>query len=143
MQDRRRFLRCSTGIVLGAMAAATAVASLAERQSKPGKGAPPPKSVRLFLCGDVMLGRGIDQILPHPSDPVLHETYVRDARDYLELARRRGAEIPVPASFGYVWGDALEAFVAHRPHLRIINLETSITGNDRPWPKGIHYRMQP
>ena len=43
-------------------------------------------SITLFLCGDVMLGRGIDQILPHPSSPVLHEPYVRDARRYLELA---------------------------------------------------------
>lgn len=25
--------------------------------------------VTVFLCGDVMTGRGIDQILPHPSDP--------------------------------------------------------------------------
>lgn len=143
MQDRRRFLRCSTGIVLGAMAGAAAVASLVGRQSKPGKEASQARSVRLFLCGDVMLGRGIDQILPHPSDPVLHEAYVRDARDYLALARRRGAEIPVPASFDYVWGDALKAFVARKPQLRIINLETSITRSDQAWPKGIHYRMHP
>lgn len=26
-------------------------------------------SVTLFLCGDVMTGRGIDQILPHPGEP--------------------------------------------------------------------------
>jgi poly-gamma-glutamate capsule biosynthesis protein CapA/YwtB (metallophosphatase superfamily) len=25
-------------------------------------------SVTLFLCGDVMTGRGIDQILPHPAE---------------------------------------------------------------------------
>jgi poly-gamma-glutamate synthesis protein (capsule biosynthesis protein) len=141
MQDRRRFLRCSTGIVLGAMAGAAAVAGRVEPRSKPGKDQTP--SVRLFLCGDVMLGRGIDQVLPHPSDPVLHETYVGDARDYLELARRRGARIPVPANFDYVWGDALDALAAHKPQLRIVNLETSITRNDQPWPKGIHYRMHP
>jgi poly-gamma-glutamate capsule biosynthesis protein CapA/YwtB (metallophosphatase superfamily) len=29
--------------------------------------------VTLALCGDVMLGRGIDQILPHPGDPTLRE----------------------------------------------------------------------
>ena len=144
MQDRRRFLRCSTGIVLGAMAGAAAVASLVKRQPTPQKKeASQARSVRLFLCGDVMLGRGIDQILPHPSDPALHETYVRDARDYLELARRRGVEIPVPASFDYVWGDALDALVAHKPQLRIVNLETSITRSDEAWAKGIHYRMHP
>jgi poly-gamma-glutamate capsule biosynthesis protein CapA/YwtB (metallophosphatase superfamily) len=27
--------------------------------------------ITIFLCGDVMIGRGIDQILPHPSDPAL------------------------------------------------------------------------
>src|SRR5262245_25099067 len=44
--------------------------------------------MRLFLCGDVMTGRGIDQALPHPVNPVLYEPYVRDARDYIELAEK-------------------------------------------------------
>src|SRR5262249_13534907 len=39
--------------------------------------------VTLFVSGDVMLGRGVDQILPHPSDPRLRETYARDARAYV------------------------------------------------------------
>ncbi len=26
-------------------------------------------TIMLFLCGDVMTGRGIDQVLPHPSQP--------------------------------------------------------------------------
>jgi hypothetical protein len=25
----------------------------------------------LFLCGDVMTGWGVDQVLPHPGNPVL------------------------------------------------------------------------
>ena len=29
--------------------------------------------MRIFLCGDVMTGRGIDQALPHPCSPILHE----------------------------------------------------------------------
>src|SRR6516165_2885986 len=33
------------------------------------------QTVRIFLCGDVMTGRGIDQILAQPCDPILHETY--------------------------------------------------------------------
>ena len=44
--------------------------------------------MRLFLCGDVMTGRGIDQVLPHPVDPALHEPYLRDARDYVDLAEK-------------------------------------------------------
>jgi hypothetical protein len=27
------------------------------------------ETARISLCGDVMTGRGIDQILPHPCDP--------------------------------------------------------------------------
>jgi hypothetical protein len=34
---------------------------------------PTGDTITLFLCGDVMPGRGIDQILPHPGDPRLHE----------------------------------------------------------------------
>ena len=29
--------------------------------------------ITLFLCGDVMSGRGIDQVLPHSVDPKLFE----------------------------------------------------------------------
>ncbi len=143
MQDRRRFLRCSTGIVLGAMAGTSAVGSLVATAPRPAQSPSGARDVRLFLCGDVMLGRGIDQILPHPSVPVLHEAFVRDARDYLELAERRGADIPWPVAFDYVWGDALGELATHRPQLRIVNLETSVTRSDRPWPKGIHYRLHP
>ncbi|MDJ0592550.1 MAG: hypothetical protein QNJ72_21590 [Pleurocapsa sp. MO_226.B13] len=31
----------------------------------------------IFLGGDVMTGRGIDQILPHPSDPFIPEPYLK------------------------------------------------------------------
>ncbi|HEX3587842.1 MAG TPA: poly-gamma-glutamate biosynthesis protein, partial [Candidatus Angelobacter sp.] len=44
--------------------------------------------MRLFLCGDVMTGRGIDQALSHPVNPVLYEPHVRDAREYVELAEK-------------------------------------------------------
>lgn len=98
----------------------------------------------LFLCGDVMLGRGIDQMLPHPVDPVLYEPYVKDARDYVRLAEEAHGPVPRPVSFARVWGAALEEFRRFSPDLRIINLETSITTHSEPWPgKGIHYRMHP
>ena len=42
--------------------------------------------ITLFLCADVMLGRGIDQIMPHPSDPTLYEAYVTSALGYVRLA---------------------------------------------------------
>ena len=31
------------------------------------------RTISLFLCGDVMTGRGIDQVLPYPVRPVLYE----------------------------------------------------------------------
>ena len=101
-------------------------------------------SLRLFLCGDVMTGRGIDQALPHPVDPVLYEPYVRDARDYVALAEKANGPIPRPLGFDYIWGDALEELEQASVDLRIVNLETAIASEETPWPdKGIHYRMHP
>jgi len=98
----------------------------------------------LFLCGDVMTGRGIDQILPHPSDPRLFEPHVRSAMEYVELARAAGGAVDRPVDFAYVWGDALEELERVRPQARIVNLETAVTTSDDAWPgKGIHYRMHP
>ena len=49
----------------------------------------PPTAVRLFLGGDVMLGRGIDQILKHPGDAQLYEGFMTSAEGYVTLAERR------------------------------------------------------
>jgi poly-gamma-glutamate capsule biosynthesis protein CapA/YwtB (metallophosphatase superfamily) len=100
--------------------------------------------MRLFLCGDVMTGRGVDQALPHPTNPVLYEPYVRDARDYIELAEKEHGQIPRPLSFDYIWGDALAELDRARVDFRIVNLETAITSTETPWPdKGVNYRMHP
>jgi poly-gamma-glutamate synthesis protein (capsule biosynthesis protein) len=101
-------------------------------------------SLRLFLCGDVMTGRGIDQALPHPVNPVLYEPYLRDAREYVQLAEKAHGPIPRPLSFDYVWGDASRELEHAKVDLRIVNLETALTSAETPWPhKGIHYRMHP
>ena len=98
----------------------------------------------LFLCGDVMLGRGIDQIHPVSVDPVLHEGYVKDARDYVALAERENGEIPRGVGPEYVWGDALAAMDRAKARVRIVNLETAFTTNSTQAPgKGIHYRAHP
>lgn len=100
--------------------------------------------VRLFLCGDVMLGRGIDQILRHPSPPRLYEPHAESAMDYVHLAEQRvRGEIPRHVVPAYVWGDALEMLDDRKPDVRIINLETAIAKSGEPWPKGINYRMHP
>ena len=98
--------------------------------------------MRLFLCGDVMTGRGIDQALPHPANPVLYEPHVRDAREYFHLAEKAHGSIPCPLSFDYIWGDALQELERAEVDFRIVNLETAVTSAETPWPgKGIHYRM--
>lgn len=100
--------------------------------------------VTLFACGDVMTGRGIDQILAHPNPPGIQEPYARDARDYVELAERANGLIPRLVEPGYIWGAALSEMERVRPDVRLINLETSVTSSDEYWPsKGIHYRMHP
>jgi poly-gamma-glutamate synthesis protein (capsule biosynthesis protein) len=104
---------------------------------------PETRPIRIFLCGDVMTGRGVDQILPEPSSPELYERWMTSAADYVALAERRCGAIPRPAGFDAVWGDALDLWRRQAPDVRIANLETSITRSDAPWPKGINYRMSP
>ena len=91
-----------------------------------------------------MTGRGIDQVLPHPSQPRLYESYIRDARGYVALAEQVHGPIAKPLSFAYPWGDALAILEQAAPDVRLINLETSVTQSDDYWSsKGIHYRMHP
>jgi poly-gamma-glutamate synthesis protein (capsule biosynthesis protein) len=100
--------------------------------------------IRLFLCGDVMTGRGIDQVLPHPSDPALHEPCINDAGFYVNLAESVNGAITRPVTAEYIWGDALVELDRFGVDLRIINLETSITSSENYWrDKEIHYRMHP
>ena len=88
---------------------------------------PEPATVTLFLCGDVMTGRGIDQILPHPAEPHLYEPYMRSALGYVELAEQASGPIERPVDFAYIWGDALAELERVRPDARIVNLETAVT----------------
>ena len=124
--------------------ASLALPSLGPALARGGRGEKRDDSLTLFLCGDVMTGRGIDQVLPHSVGPRLYEPYVRNAEVYVRLAEEESGEIPAPVPFDYVWGDALAELERIAPHLRIVNLETAVTTAHDPWPgKGIHYRMHP
>ncbi|MGD8668352.1 MAG: CapA family protein, partial [Desulfobacterales bacterium] len=102
------------------------------------------RNIKVFMCGDVMTGRGIDQVLAHPSDPLIHESYLKSARGYVKLAEAANGPIRQPVSFGYIWGDALAELKRAAPDVSLINLETSITVSNDYWKgKGIHYRMNP
>jgi len=101
-------------------------------------------TLTIFLAGDVMTGRGLDQILPYPGDPSLYEPSMSSARDYVTLAEYVNGPIPKPVSFDYPWGDAITELARRNAPVRIVNLETAITANGHPaTAKQIHYRMNP
>ena len=138
--NRRRFLH-SLGRALLAGAAHAKARRMVKADIVAEKSS---RNVTLFLCGDIMIGRGIDQILPNPGEPHLREPYLRSAIEYVKLAERTSGPIPRPADFRYVWGDALNEWERVRPDVRIANLETTISSRGDPAPnKVIHYRMNP
>ncbi len=142
--ERRRFLGRAAAL-LGGWAAPFPGRPKREKVATPtDRPTAESRAVTLFLCGDVMTGRGIDQILPHPSKPHLYEPYMRSALGYVEIAEQATGPIKRPVDFPYVWGDALAELDRVRPDARIINLETAVTAAEDAWPgKGIHYRMHP
>ncbi len=101
------------------------------------------KTVTLFLAGDVMTGRGVDQVLPHPCEPQIYEAHATSARDYVKLAEQANGPIERPMAFSEVWGDALAELDRRTPDARIINLETAVTQCADAEPKGINYKMSP
>lgn len=100
--------------------------------------------VKLLLAGDVMIGRGIDQVMTRPCSPALYEPAITDARDYVRLAEQAHGPIPAPCGPEYPWGEALAEMNRLAADARIVNLETALTDRGVPWPeKGIHYRSHP
>ena len=100
--------------------------------------------VRIALAGDVMIARGIDQVLRYSVEPELREPAVRDARDYVLLAEKTSGPIPRNVDAGFVWGDLLPVLAEFSPHATIMNVETSLTTSPTFAPdKRIHYRAHP
>ena len=83
--------------------------------------------MKLFLCGDVMTGRGIDQILPRPADAQLHEPYVRSALDYVRIAEALNGPIPRAVPPTYIWGQAPDVLREMQSDVRVVNRETAVT----------------
>lgn len=107
------------------------------------RGSSATRPVTLSLYGDVMTGRGIDQVLPHPSNAVLYEPYAMSAVEYVAMAENVNGRIAKPVDFSYIWGDAVEELDRMAPTARVVNLETSVTTSEDHVPKGINYRMHP
>lgn len=149
-RTRRDFLKLAglTAVAIG-MSGETRAATnkkdmVSEQELSPRVSSRRTQTMTLFLCGDVMTGRGIDQALPYPGDPRIYEAYMTSAQGYVKLAEKINGPIPKPVDFAYIWGDALEELRRINPDVRLINLETAVTANPEFWPgKGIQYRMHP
>jgi poly-gamma-glutamate synthesis protein (capsule biosynthesis protein) len=118
----------------------------AEAKEPPRGGGAAPATIRVLLCGDVMLGRGIDQILPHSTAPTIPEQWreIDDARIFVELAVRCNGPLPEPRDAAYVWGDVLGEICGAGADLRLANLETAVSTSDDLWPdKPVRYRTHP
>jgi poly-gamma-glutamate synthesis protein (capsule biosynthesis protein) len=57
--------------------------------------------IKLFLAGDVMLGRAMDRVFRHPGDPQLYEGNFHSAHDYVRLAERANGPIPRNVDLAY------------------------------------------
>jgi len=150
--DRREFLIQSGKLVFGASVVNLRLQGCAEPSSgaaRPGpsvlkKEASADRPLTLFFAGDVMTGRGIDQILPHSVDPRLYESYITNAKAYVELAERANGPLPKEITHAYIWGEALAELERASPDLRLVNLETAVTTSDEYWKgKEVLYRMHP
>ena len=141
---RREILMMSGLTVLGLVAGNDAASPAAGPSARSDDAIRPAEStITLFLCGDVMTGRGIDQVMPHPADPAICEPYVRSALGYVELAEAMNGPIARPVDYAYIWGDARAELDRVRPDTRIVNLETAVTERTDCLPKGINYKMSP
>ncbi|MGW0179870.1 CapA family protein [Nocardia sp. NPDC003345] len=101
-------------------------------------------TITVLLGGDVMLGRGVDQLLPCAGSPELREPSVRDARRYIELAEQVNGPMPRPYGFTGPWGEVLDVLDELAPDVRVFNLETAVTaGGEFAAGKWVHYRMHP
>ncbi|CAF0994205.1 unnamed protein product [Rotaria sordida] len=92
------------------------------------------------LVGDVMIGRLIDQLLPSSVNNPEEAAIIRQFRS------SRSSRCPYlqEGKYNYVtvWGNTIPLW--KMGNLNIINLETSATTHDKPWPgKVFNYRTHP
>ena len=100
-------------------------------------------TLRLFLGGDVMTGRAIDQLFAVHNDDDFGKPEHVPARRYLALsAALHGGEMR-PVRHDYVWGSALGVLDQAQPDFRLVNLETAITTSNAWEKKQFSFRMHP
>src|SRR3972149_11362040 len=91
--------------------------------------------ISFFIAGDVMLGRAIDQIFEYHSDPTLYESFNKNATDYLPDGIKRYLKQNTNNyySYDYVWCDLFINPLFFKSDLKLINLETSVTQELKPF----------
>lgn len=99
-------------------------------------------SVRLFLCGDVMSGCGIDQVLAHRCTPRIYEDHMSSAEGYVQLAERQRTH-PAAQQAAQVWGAASTNLSACGRTRGSSISKVAVTRSDERADKGIDYRMSP
>lgn len=119
----------------------------------------PPSSngiIRIAMAGDLILGRGIDQILPAhtnsttpavctPRAKVVYDCF-DDTRKYVEAAVNKSGPLPEHRGYEYPWGISLEDMDSKEPDVRIFNLETAVSDRGPPFEpnfKVFHITMHP
>lgn len=97
----------------------------------------------MFLGGDVMTGRAIDQLFAqHNPDDFGKADHVPAQQYYQWSADFHGAEMR-PQRLEYPWGAALGVLEAAQPDFRLVNLETAITTANAWERKQYNFRMHP
>ena len=100
--------------------------------------------VRLFLAGDFMPGRGIDAVMPRPCPLEIREGFCTSSIEYARLAERKHKKrFPENQTLSArdVLDEASKLIERYEPHVKLINLETSVTKKSTFYPnKGINYR---
>lgn len=99
--------------------------------------------MRLFLGGDVMLGRALDALMPHPSDPRPLEGSTSSPKAHLSLIESARGKMMRPLAPESVWNDLLPDLRSTQIDLRLINLECAITTSEDLQPRPFATRLHP
>lgn len=100
-------------------------------------------TIRIFLGGDVMTGRAIDQLFHiHNADDFGKPEHV-PAKQYRDWSAACNGGLRTPVSHDYIWGEALAIIDNAQPDFRLVNLETAITKCDTWQKKKFNFRMHP
>jgi poly-gamma-glutamate synthesis protein (capsule biosynthesis protein) len=110
---------------------------------EPGEWRKPSGCIRLFLGGDVMTGRAIDQLFVVHNPENFGKADHVPASQYLAWSADIHGPAPSPVRHDYIWGPTPDMLDRLEPDFRLVNLETAITTSDSWVQKTFNFRMHP